>query len=312
MEAYMDTRDPRMSGLSITTGTVRYSDLSYLITTNDISISEGYTGSILFGLDRGIWGAGTVPWLGCSGTVCHIPAERYVVLGTDGAVRVSGGGIIKEEASIASCGVDPRKRGPLREIRGIAKGRAYAVGTCRQAYVREDEDQWRCIDKSAQVGDTPITDTSFESIDGFSEQEIYTVGWEGEIWKYDGSVFTQQNSPTELALYKVRCAPDGFAYACGQLGTLLRGRNDQWEVIEHDSTEEDLWGMEVFDGQLYVSSTSFVYRLEEGKLLPVDFGDEVVRTCYHLSGADGIMWSIGAKDVMEFDGSNWKRVLQID
>ena len=314
MEAYMDTRDPRMSGLSITTGTVRYSDLSYLITTNDISVSEGYTGSILLGLDRGIWGAGTVPWLACSGTVCHIPAERYLVLGIDGSVRVSGGGVIKEEAPIASCGVDPRKRGPLREVRGIVKGkgRAYAVGTCRQAYVRDGEDQWRCIDESAQVGETPITDTSFESVDGFSEQEIYTVGWEGEIWKYDGSVFTQQNSPTELALYKVRCASDGFVYACGQLGTLLRGRNDQWEVIEHESTTEDLWGMEVFDGQLYVSSTSFVYRLEEGKLLPVDFGDEVVRTCYHLSAADGIMWSIGAKDVMEFDGSNWKRCLQID
>ncbi|MFL7960676.1 hypothetical protein ACEI36_00215 [Pseudomonas kielensis] len=253
-----------------------------------------------------------MPWLACSGTVCHAPDERYLVLGTNGSVRVSGGPAVKEEAPIANCGVDPKKRGPLREIRGIAKGRAYAVGTCRQAYVRDDEDQWRCIDQSAQVGDTPITDTSFESIDGFSEQEIYTVGWEGEIWKYDGSVFTQQNSPTNLALYKVRCAPDGFAYACGQLGTLLRGRDDQWEVIEHDSTREDLWGMEYFDGQLYVSSTHFVYRLEDGKLIPIDFGDDAPRTCYHLSAADGIMWSIGPKDVMEFDGANWKRCLQID
>ena len=308
----MDALDRRFSGLSIGTGVVRYSDLSYLITTNDLSISEGYTGSILYTLDRGTWYSGTVPWLACSGTVCHVPAERYLALGTDGSVRASGGGAVKEEPPIANCGVDPTKRGPLREIRGIAKGRAYAVGTCRQAYVRDGEDQWRCIDQSAQVGDTPIADTSFESIDGFSEQEIYTVGWEGEIWKYDGAVFTQQNSPTNLALYKVRCAQDGFAYACGQLGTLLRGRNDQWEVIEHDSTREDLWGMEYFQGQLYVSSTHFVYRLEGDTLKPVDFGDDAPGTCYHLSAADGIMWSIGPKDVMEFDGSNWTRCLQID
>jgi hypothetical protein len=233
------------------------------------------------------------------------------MLGTYGLLEASGGGKRNEE-SIANCGIDPKKRGPLREIRGIAKGRAYAVGTCRQAYVRDGEDQWRCIDQSAQVGDTPITDTSFESIDGFSEQEIYTVGWEGEIWEYDGSVFTQRNSPTNLALYKVRCAPDGFAYACGQLGTLLRGRHDQWEVIDHESTREDLWGMEYFDGHLYVSSTHFVYRLEDDKLIPVDFGDDAPGTCYHLSAADGIMWSIGPKDVMEFDGSSWKRCLQID
>lgn len=312
MKINMDTRDSRFSGLSITTGAVRYSDLSYLITTHDAAFSEGYTDSILFTRDRGIWQSGTVTWLGCSGTVCHVPAERYLVLGTNGSIRASGGGVIKEEVSIASCGVDPRKRGPLREIRGIAKGRAYAVGTCRQAYVREDEDQWRCIDQSAQIGDTPITDTSFESIDGFNEQEIYTVGWEGEIWKYDDSLFTPQNSPTDLALYKVRCATDGFVYACGQLGTLIRGRNDQWEIIEHGSTREDLWGMEVLNGELYVSSTHSVYRLEDGKLRPVDFGDDVPRTCYHLSAADGIMWSIGAKDIMEFDGSTWKRCLQID
>ncbi|WP_434674404.1 hypothetical protein [Pseudomonas sp. R1-15] len=307
----MDTQDSPFQGLSIGTGVVRYSDLGYLIATHDVAISEGYLDSILITLDCGAWGAAAVPWLACSGTVCHVPIERYLMLGTDGTVEASGGGTVNTE-SIASGGVDPKKRGPLREIRGIAKGRAYAVGTCRQAYVRDGEDQWRCIDQSAQVGDTPITDTSFESIDGFSEQEIYTVGWEGEIWKYDGSVFTQQNSPTNLALYKVRCASDGFAYACGQLGTLLRGRNDQWEVIDHESTREDLWGMEYFDGHLYVSSTHFIYRLEDGQLIPVDFGDDAPRTCYHLSAADGIMWSIGPKDVMEFDGTNWKRCLQID
>jgi hypothetical protein len=127
----MDPRDSRFSGLSIATGTVRYADLSYLIATNDLSIAEGYTGSILFTLYRGNWGAGTVQWLACSGTVCHVPAERSLTLGTDGSIEASGGGGTKEEAPIASCGVDPKKRGPLREIRGIAKGRAYAVGTCR-------------------------------------------------------------------------------------------------------------------------------------------------------------------------------------
>jgi hypothetical protein len=308
----METRYKWFNGYSIVTGAVRYADLCYLITANDAAMSEGYIdSSILYSLYRGTWYADAVPWLGCSETVCHVPVERYLALGTDGSVSGAGGGT-KVSESIANCGVDPRKRGPLREIRGIAKGRAYAVGTCRQAYVRDGEDEWRCIDESAQIGDTPITDTSFESIDGFSEQEIYTVGWEGEIWKYDGSVFSKQKSPTELALYKIRCAPDGFVYACGQLGTLLRGRHDQWEIINHESTREDLWGMEFFDGQLYVSSTHLVYLLENGKLNPVDFGDDLPRTCYHLSAADGIMWSVGAKDVMEFDGSDWVRRLQID
>lgn len=300
-----------LQGYSITSGTVRYSDLAYLLATNDQVIAEGHTSSLILDFDMGNWAAGAVKWLACSGTVCHVPAERFIVLGTDGSINVSGGGEVKEEPPIRPAGIDPRKRGPLREIRGIANGRAYVVGTCRQAYVRDDEGQWRCIDQSAQGGDVDITDTSFESIDGFDEQEIYTVGWEGEIWTYDGATFTQLTSPTNLALYKVRCAPDGFVYACGQLGTLLRGRGDQWEVIEHDSTTEDLWGMEVFNGEVYVSSTHFVYRLVDGKLKAVDFGDDVPSSCYHLSSADGIMWSIGPKDVMELNGSTWKRILQV-
>ncbi|WIF70065.1 hypothetical protein QN096_13265 [Metapseudomonas otitidis] len=307
----MDTK-AALQGYSITSGTVRYSDLAYLLATNDQVIAEGHTSSLILDFDMGNWAAGAVKWLACSGTVCHVPAERFIVLGTDGSINVSGGGEVKEEPPIRPTGIDPRKRGPLREIRGIANGRAYVVGTCRQAYVRDDEGQWRCIDQSAQGGDVDITDTSFESIDGFDEQEIYTVGWEGEIWTYDGATFTQLTSPTNLALYKVRCAPDGFVYACGQLGTLLRGRGDQWEVIEHGSTTEDLWGMEIFNGEVYVSSTRFVYRLVDGKLKAVDFGDDVPGSCYHLSAADGIMWSIGPKDVMEFDGSTWKRILQVD
>lgn len=308
----MKTKHEVFNGYSVTTGVVRYSDLCYLLTTNDEVIQEGYSSSLLFSLDRGEWGAGSVKWLACSGSVCHVPNERYIVLGTDGSIRVSGGGAVKEEMPISDHDLSPKKRGPLREIRGIAEGRAYAVGTCRQAYVRENENQWRCIDQTAQTTVADITDTCFESIDGFSEQEIYTVGWEGEIWQYNGSAFKQIASPTNLALYKVRCAADGFVYACGQLGTLLRGRDNKWEVIDHGSTDEDLWGMEYFNEKLYVSSTHFVYRLENDKLERVDFGDDIPGTCYHLSAADGIMWSIGAKDVMEFNGEAWKRILEID
>lgn len=306
----MDANDRRFSGFSLSTGVLRYSDLAYLLVTSDEDIQEGLVGTLLFTIDRGTPGAASLDWLACSGTVCHLPSERYVALGVQGQVRVMGGGSQSDE-SISNSGRDPRSRGPLREVRGVARGRAYAVGTCRQAYVREDEGVWRCIDQTAQGGDVALTDTSFESIDGFSEQEIYTVGWEGEIWSYDGSVFTQASSPTNLALYKVRCAGDGYAYACGQLGTLLRGRGDKWEIIEHESTREDLWGMEYFDGHLYVSSTHFVYRLVDGRLERVDFGDDVPASCYHLSAADGIMWSVGAKDVMEFDGQSWKRILEI-
>lgn len=307
----MSKADNRFKGLSISTGAVRYSYLGYLLLTQDDLVAEDVPHSMLFTLNRGNLGAQNLQWMACSGSVVHVPSERFLVLGEEGFIWAIGGGESREEALVGDGELSPEVRGPLREIREIGSGKAYAVGTCRQAYVRDDADSWRCIDQTAQGGGTDITDTSFESIDGYSEDEVYAVGWEGEIWQYDGSRFTQINSPTNLALYKVRCCADDYTYACGQLGILLRGRGDQWEIIDHESTTEDLWGMEYFNGKLYISSTHFVYTLENEKLELVDFGDDIPGTCYHLSAADGIMWSIGAKDVMEFNGAEWNRVLEI-
>lgn len=299
-----------MKGCSITTGVVRYRDLGYVICTMDQHV-EDLPHARIFGRDRGQWGGRTVDWNACSGTVCHLPEERFLTLGVEGEIWAMGGGQTTAEPSIQDGPMMPGTRGPMREIRGIAGGHAYAVGTCRQAYKRVAAGRWLCIDQSAQTPVDDIADTSFESIDGFSEQEIYAVGWEGEIWQFDGHRWIQRQSPTNLALYKVRCAEDGFVYACGQAGLLLRGRGDRWSVIDHDTTEEDLWGMEWFAGKLFVSSTRFVYELNGGSLSLVDFDDEAPATCYHLSAADGIMWSIGPKDVMEFDGSAWSRILSL-
>jgi hypothetical protein len=305
-------KDSFFSGHSLSTGHVRKQNVFFLIGTNNELTSQKEPNSRIFTYINGKVGARDIPWLASSGAVCTQPEERFITVGEEGFIWSIGGGESREEAAIDDNGESPEFRGLMREVRTIPSGFSYAVGTCRQAYKREQPDKWVCIDQTAQTPVADITETSFESIDGFSQQEIYTVGWNGEIWQYDGSRFAQIDSPTNLALYKVRCGTDGYVYACGQLGILLRGRDNKWEIINHESTKEDLWGMEYFNGKLYISSTHFVYTLENEKLKLVDFGDDIPGTCYHLSAADGIMWSIGAKDIMEFNGETWKRILEID
>jgi hypothetical protein len=234
--------------------------------------------------------------------------ERFWALGTGGQLLVVGGGQIKEEAPISD-GVDsPLRRGPLREIRAVAGQWLYAVGTLRQAYVREGLERWRCIDHALRIPGADLTKTCFESVDGFSNSEIYAVGWEGEIRRFDGQRWSQIHSPTNLALYKVRCCSDGWAYACGQVGTVLRGRGENWEVIEHDATKNDFWGMEWFDGKLYLSTMNLLFQLDAEGLRRVDHGEDPPLSCYHLSAAGGLLWSIGARDVVEFNGREWSRI----
>jgi hypothetical protein len=299
-----------VDGYSISTGVIKNKELSYLLATNDELVQQDIPHTRLLFRHKGRWGAKDLEWLACSVTVSRVPSDRTLTLGQLGEVFAAGGGQSREEADVFSASQSP-KRGPLREVRALAGGQAYAVGTCRQAYSYLGPDKWVCIDQTAQVPGRDITETSFESIDGFGENEIYTVGWEGEIWKYDGHTWRQIDTPTNLALYKLVCAADGNAYACGQLGLLLRGRHDKWEVIDHGVTSEDFWGLAWFNDRLYVASTNFLYELRKADLNLVDFGDAVPNSCYHLSTADNIMWSIGAKDVVEFDGKAWTTILSL-
>ncbi|MGV8644372.1 hypothetical protein ACV35T_33540, partial [Pseudomonas aeruginosa] len=50
------------------------------------------------------------------------------------------------------------------------------------------------------------------------------------------------------------------------------------------------------------------YTLVGGHLKEVDFGDEQPQRCFHLSAADGVLWSIAAKDIFSFDGQQWTRI----
>jgi hypothetical protein len=298
-------------GESITTGVVRTSDLGYLLASVDELVAENVPFSRLYSVRGGKLGSMDVDWLACSATVCRIPEERLLVIAQKGGhiLRTGGGARALESLSDAQKG-SKRKPGLMREIRTIAAGRAYAVGTGRQAYRRETDGVWKCIDAWSQLDSRELVDYSFESIDGFSEKEIYTVGWKGEIWHYNGVKWTQVTSPTNLALHKVKCAGDGMAYIGGKGGVLIRGRERKWEIIDHEKTEEDIWGMEWFNEKLYASTLDLIYTLDGDDLEEVEYGEaEIPDTCYHLSSADGIMWSVGAHDVLQFDGKEWTRIV---
>jgi hypothetical protein len=89
---------------------------------------------------------------------------------------------------------------------------------------------------------------------------------------------------------------------------ILRGTGDDWEQIHQTETEDDLWGMEWFQDNLYVASEDTVYRLEiTGDLTSVT--DGVLDYCGHLHANDGVMWSFGTKQVAWTDDvQNWHDV----
>jgi hypothetical protein len=207
--------------------------------------------------------------------------------------------------SVTTSGSDPENRGPLRG--GVTiDADVIVVGLHRQVY-RRVAGAWSTMED----GLPPVpkgTVAGYEAVTAFSSKEIYAAGWDGEMAAYDGATWRQIDSPTNLLMVAMCAAGDGQVYACGRRGLLVRGRGDEWEVVDHQSTVDDLWSVRWFQGALYASSMRTVYRFENGKFVPTDASSTGATTFYSLSSCPDVLWSVGPKDVVAFDGVQWQRI----
>lgn len=222
------------------------------------------------------------------------PNFQLLALGQDGSVLASHpAGPVTESIDPTENG--PSGRGPLLDLRRIGD-HAYVVGMSRQAYRREHTGNWTRQDSGVVQGLGDLEVLGFYSIDGIDEDDIYAVGFSGEIWRRENARWQKLDSPTNVVLHKVRVIASDLIYACGQQGTILRGSNRTWDVIPQDVTNDDVWSIEWFKNTLYAATEHQIFRLRADDILePVDQGFDHQRTCMYLHANDGVMWSFGTK-----------------
>jgi len=290
---------------SFACGAVRRNGLGYVALANDTNERTGQPTTSAAALSGGQWiSAATRPWPSVGVAIALRPVLEASFVGPLGEVLLSGpSGTFDEQVGDAAN--VPAARGTIRTVREVS-GLLFVAGMDRQVYRRDHRNVWRCIDQSMRPENDQVI--GFESIHGYSAEQLYAVGWEGEIWHYDGLRWHRVDSPTNHILTCVECASDGWVYACGRFGTLLRGREDRWEMIRHASTELDLWSVCFFKGTLFVSTMRGVFALKDNALEPVNFGADSPTTTYRLTCVSDLLWSIGAKDIFAFDGAVWSRL----
>ena len=262
-------------------------------------MEEGIAHTSAISVDGGQWAdTEDTDWDSTAIAVAKKPTEKLVFIGEDGDVCTYVGGNSTKES------IKPQPK-VIRNAKTI-EGFVFACGMLRQVFHRVGEGSWKDISAPFPTGGEEV---GFEAIDGFSLKEIYAVGWGGEIWQYDGRKWTNRNSPTNVILTAVCCAPNNKVYVAGQEGILIIGRNATWEAVQWEGdVSVDIWDLCWFQDKLYVATMTNLYTLEGNQLIAVDFGDLVTPSCYSLTQAEGVMWSIGKEDVLSFDGTTWTQI----
>ncbi|MGR4868945.1 hypothetical protein ACIPRI_08725 [Variovorax sp. LARHSF232] len=292
--------EPPMSSTNeFVRGAAYLGNLVYVITQIKKLLEQDIHHVNLIGVYNGNWGSAfNTTWDSTAIAIAKLPTTKIVMIGEDGDVGTYAGGTREDET------ITPQPV-MIRNARTIG-GYVHACGMKRQVFKRVGEKQW--ADMSApRAGDSE--EFGFEAIDGYAEDDIYAAGWGGEIWRYDGTAWTQCGSPTNVILTAICCAPDGFVYAAGQGGVMVKGRGDAWSLVNwEDEVTLDLWDLCWFQDKLYVATMFALFTFEHGnRLEEVNYGAMGPVTGFNLTTADGVLWSIGKSDVAAFDGTTWQK-----
>jgi hypothetical protein len=116
----------------------------------------------------------------------------------------------------------------------------------------------------------------------------------------------------DVILTSIICDKEGEIFACGQKGVILRGTKDSLRPLNLEGITDDFWSIAKFRGEVYVSSTTALYKLVDDETLELVkySGEEIPTSFYHLDTyEDSHMLSVGQKDAVLFDGEEWVRIL---
>jgi hypothetical protein len=203
----------------------------------------------------------------------------------------------------------PGKLRPMSEIRVIGDY-FIAVGMRRQVYRRKLlKGTWARFDEGVLLDEKSLEIAGFLSVDGANNNELYAVGYQGEIWLRTAKEWQPLKSPVTTRLECVRCGADGSVLICGENGVVLKGNQKQWQLVDAKGISNTLKSAAQFKGQWYVADEEgglYIIK-EDGIYIEPEFA-KLKATTGSLSSTDTALLSVGETDIVLFDGKKWTRL----
>lgn len=191
-------------------------------------------------------------------------------------------------------------------------GRLYVCGGWRHVCYLNDDQTWVSVRHNLPDPPNPkkATRFGFEAIAGFNANDMYAVGGEGDVWRFDGQLWRQCPVPTNMQMESVCCAGDGYVYVGLQSGGLMRGREDEWQVIHEDRMSVPFKDIVWYQDRLWCTSEHGLWTLDAaGKLVDADVPPAVHACSGNLSTADGVLLLAGYHGATLCDGKDWHRLV---
>lgn len=241
--------------------------------------------------------------------VSYQPKEQFVGVSLNDHVYVLGSGDDELEDDIPNWYQHGPKgnRGGTRHLRTI-DGYLYAIGGNRSVLRRERRERWQF------VGDIPFDSdkdkgVGFGDMDGFSAQDMYAAGGQGDVWHYDGTKWRRLPFPSNMDLYTVCCAGDGFVYIGAESGSVFKGRGNEWKLISRGKMSLPFRDMVWHQGKVWGTSDYGLWVVEKDKVKEADVPDKVRACSGHLSVGDGVMLLAGIYGAALHDGESWQMII---
>ncbi len=245
-------------------------------------------------------------------TVARKPLEQAVMVGIDGVVAVLGSGIHGLETEIPM-GSDETPLFTSASAIATIDGIVYAAGNWRTVCRRTAAGVW---ENMADRKTLPIpernqhgsNDDGFDVIDGFNDHDIYCAGGYGDVWRFDGVQWHHCLLPTSMNIESICCAGDGYVYVGLQSGSVVRGRENSWQLIHRGRLSLPFKDMVWFDGKVWCTSDYGIWTIVNGKLAEADVDDSTRSCSGNLAVGDGVMLLAGMYGASYFDGKTWTRL----
>ncbi|MES2934713.1 MAG: hypothetical protein V4805_14635 [Pseudomonadota bacterium] len=259
---------------------------------------------------------------------CSACPPEYVVVDIASQVYSASGQRKGDEQAIDQLVDMKTYRGEVGIVNKVvrAAGQIYALGNYRKIYRRIGVDQWIDIAKEGkalpmpadvETGKKYATSLGFVDMSAFAADDMYAVGGNGDVWRFDGTMWHDCWIPTIASLSTVCCAGDGLVYISECNGSVWAGRANQWKrIVDADIA----WGFQPvdmvwFNRRLYLGGQEGLWTIEPHcrRLIPLGEAERDAPNATNggrldVSPDGQTLLTAGPHGACLNDGTGWKRL----